>query len=62
LSYPVGVRIRFVDGHGLEGTGTVEGHTTWNYFPGQICYLIRGMTIPHSRVLGVEAQKDKWQD
>ena len=54
---PVGTRIRFNSGLGFEETGTIEAHTTWNYYPGQPCYRVAGgWTIPHSRVLGVEGQ------
>ncbi len=54
---PVGTRIRFNSGLGFEETGTIEAHTTWNYYAGQPCYRVAGeWTIPHSRVLGVEGQ------
>jgi KaiC/GvpD/RAD55 family RecA-like ATPase/5S rRNA maturation endonuclease (ribonuclease M5) len=54
LSYPVGTRIRFDGGLGYEETGIVEGLTTWNQFPGQTCYRVKGRTIPQSRVLEIE--------
>jgi hypothetical protein len=53
-AYSVGTCIRFNGGLGFEETGTVEGHTSWNQYPGQMCYRVAGRTIPHSRVLGVE--------
>jgi hypothetical protein len=53
-TYPVGTRIRFDGGLGFEETGIVEGHATWNQFPGQTCYRVKGRTIPQSRVLGIE--------
>ncbi len=52
--YPIGTPIRFNGGLGFEEAGEVEGHTTWNQYPGQTCYQVNGRTIPHSRVLGVE--------
>ncbi len=53
-SYPIGSRIRFNGGMGFEEKGVVEAHTTWSQFPGQVCYRVKGRTVPHSRVLGVE--------
>jgi hypothetical protein len=51
--YPVGATIRFQMGLGEE-SGTVERHDTWAQYPGEVCYVVKGRTIPHSRVLGVE--------
>lgn len=52
--YPIGTRIRFDGGLGFEEDGEVEEHTTWNQYPGQTCYRVKGRTVPQSRVLGVE--------
>ncbi len=52
--FPIGARIRFNGGLGFEETGIIEGYTTWNQYPGKTCYQVKGRTVPHSRVLGVE--------
>lgn len=52
--FPIGTRIRYNGGLGFEETGEVEALTTWNQYPGQTCYRVKGRTIPHSRVLGGE--------
>lgn len=52
--YPIGSVIRFNGGLGFEETGQIEAHTEWSQYPGQPCYLVKGRTIPHFRVLGVD--------
>ena len=55
--YPVGTTVRFkANGLPFEEAGIVRAQTSCHQFPGEVCYQIGSRTIPHSWIVGVEAE------